>query len=60
MASESGWNMATEDILYFERRAEAELELAQRSTDSRVVKAHYELAAHYLERIYGEAKAPAE
>ena len=46
--------MATEDILYFERRAEAELELAQRATDSRVVKAHYELAAQYLERIHGD------
>jgi hypothetical protein len=46
--------MASEDIFYYERRAEAELELAQRATDSRVVKAHYDLATQYLERIYGE------
>ena len=47
--------MATEDILYYEQRAEAEIELAQRATDSRVVKAHYELAAQYLDRIHGDA-----
>ena len=52
--------MANDDLLYFERRAEAELELAQRSTDSRVVKAHYELAAHYLDRLYAEKTAPAK
>jgi len=47
-------------MFYFERRAEAELELAQRATDSRVVKVHYDLATQYLERIYGEEVQPAE
>ena len=46
--------MSVDDPEYFEQRAEAELALAQRATDSRVVQAHYELATHYLERIYTE------
>jgi len=41
-----------EDAAYFERRAEAQIALAQRSTDSRAVQAHYELATHYLDRVY--------
>ena len=46
--------MATEDILYYERRAEAEIELAQHARDSRAVKAHYELANAYLDKIHGK------
>ena len=46
--------MATEDILYYERRAETEIELAQRARDSRAVKAHYDLANAYLEKIHGD------
>ena len=52
--------MAADEIAYYERRAEAELELAQRATDARAVQVHYELAAHYLERIYGAAAVPVE
>lgn len=36
---------------YFQRRAEAELEQAQRATKPAVVKAHSDLANAYLERI---------
>jgi hypothetical protein len=50
--------MSTLDAEYLERRAEAEIALAQRATDERVVKAHYELATHYLDRLHGDDAAP--
>ncbi|HET9428696.1 MAG TPA: hypothetical protein VFO69_10090 [Allosphingosinicella sp.] len=51
--------MAGEDVNYLEKRAEAELELAQRATHASAVRAHYELATIYLDRIYqDEAPAP--
>ena len=46
--------MAAEDLHYYERRAEAEIALAQRAEDTRAVQAHYQLASHYLDRIYGQ------
>ena len=46
--------MPTEDRDYFERRAEAEITLAQQAEDGRVVQAHYQLASAYLDRIHGE------
>lgn len=46
--------MSREDATYFERRAETQIQLAQKSNDTRVVQAHYELASAYLDRIYGE------
>ncbi len=46
--------MATEDRDYFERRAEAEIALAQQAEDCRVVQAHYQLASAYLDRIHGD------
>ena len=52
--------MATEDRDYFEKRAEAEIALAQRATHSSVVRAHYELASAYLDLIYGETQRPVE
>jgi hypothetical protein len=49
---------------YFERRAEAELELAQTATHAGAVKAHYELAELYLDIVHGpgpqDAAAPAD
>lgn len=42
-----------EDKRYFLRRAEAELEQAQRAEHPRAVRAHYHLANHYLDRVYG-------
>jgi hypothetical protein len=38
---------------YYQRRAEAEIAMAQRSNDARAVRVHYELASAYLDRIYG-------
>ena len=46
--------MSMDDLDYFQRRAEAEIELAQRAQHRRVVQAHYELASAYLDRIHGE------
>lgn len=46
--------MSQEEREYFERRAEAELALAQRAENRRAVQAHYELASAYLDRIHGE------
>ena len=46
--------MVADDLDYYERRAEAEIELARHARDSRVVQAHYELANIYLDRIHGE------
>ena len=47
--------MSLEEAEYFERRAEAEVILAQQATDGRVVRAHYELAAAYLDRVHGDS-----
>ncbi len=46
--------MRRDDVDYFERRAEEEIELAQRSVDTRAVQAHYQLASAYLDKIYPE------
>ena len=43
-----------DELAYLEQRAEAEIALAQRATDSRVVQVHYELAMQYLDRLYSE------
>lgn len=40
---------------YLEKRAEAELDLAQTATHPAAVKAHYLLAGYYLDRLYGTA-----
>lgn len=44
--------MNKHDRLYFERRAEEELDCAQQATDPGAVKAHYELLGFYLNRLY--------
>lgn len=48
---------------YFYRRAETELSMAEKATSPAVVRAHYELANLYLERLttgdeHGEQIAP--
>jgi predicted adenine nucleotide alpha hydrolase (AANH) superfamily ATPase len=52
--------MSREEAEYYQRRAEAEIELAQRASHIRAVQAHYELASAYLDRIHGAASAPRE
>jgi hypothetical protein len=45
--------MVSEDPSYYQMRAEAEVEMACRSTDPIAVQAHYDLSAAYLELVYG-------
>jgi hypothetical protein len=40
-----------DDVSYYQRRAEAELEQAQRAVTPEVVRAHYALATAYLDRV---------
>jgi hypothetical protein len=47
--------MSREEQDYYERRAEAEIELAQRAEHARAVQAHYQMAAAYLDLIHGDA-----
>jgi hypothetical protein len=49
--------MPRDELAYFERRAEQEIELARRSSDRRAVQAHYELASAYLDKLYPELDA---
>ena len=46
--------MSQDDLLYYERRAEAEIAAAQQARHQAVVQAHYELASAYLDRIHGK------
>ena len=52
--------MLEADTTYFTRRAEAELEQAQRATNPQVVRAHFLLAEAYLERLQPDARASIE
>jgi hypothetical protein len=45
--------MASEDRDYFYRRAEQEIACAQSSASERLVRFHYQLAALYLDRVFG-------
>lgn len=45
-----------DDTEYFYRRAEAELEMAQKTEVPQAVQAHYTLASAYLDRVYGEGE----
>jgi len=44
--------MIRNDREYLERRAEDELDLAQRASHPAAVRAHYQLLGHYLDRLY--------
>lgn len=46
--------MRSGDSSYLERRAEDELVAAQQATHPGAVRAHYNLASLYLDRLYGE------
>lgn len=50
---------ASDDKEYFYRRAESELEMAQRTIVPEAVKAHYTLAGYYLDKVYSDDQAPA-
>ncbi len=46
--------MSREEFDYYQRRAETQIELAQRAQCPRAVQAHYQLASAYLDRIHGD------
>ena len=46
-------DMFADDLSYYQMRAETEVEMAVQATDRRVVQAHYDLSAAYLELAYG-------
>jgi hypothetical protein len=51
----SGRKKVTADNLdYFQKRAEAELELAQSAAHAEAVRAHYMMASHYLDIVHNE------
>ena len=47
--------MPYDDASYYQRRAEEEIELAQRAEHSQAVQAHYQLASAYLDLIHGDS-----
>lgn len=49
--------MPDNDLNYYRRRAEFELERAQAATLPKVVAAHYQLASAYLDRVHA-ARGP--
>ncbi len=46
-----------DDKEYYYRRAESELEMAQRTENPEAVKAHYTLAGYYLDKVYNDDAA---
>ena len=48
-----------DDKEYYYRRAESELEMAQRTEIPEAVKAHYTLAGYYLDKVYNDEAAAA-
>ncbi|KQM95663.1 hypothetical protein ASE73_00745 [Sphingomonas sp. Leaf24] len=49
-----------DEMSYFVRRAEQQLELAQQADHEQVVHAHYELANLYLDKAYADAAVVVE
>jgi len=49
-----------DEMSYFVRRAEQQLELAQQANHEQVVHAHYELANLYLDKAYADSASAAE
>jgi hypothetical protein len=54
-AGAKGATMSREEVIYYQSRAEAEIEAAQRAQHARVVQVHYQLASAYLDRIHGDS-----
>ena len=48
-----------DDRLYFYRRAEAEIRMAEKATTPQAVHAHYRLAERYLDRANGDGSGTA-
>ncbi len=50
--------LSPHDRAYYEARADAELDLAQRSIDPCAVKIHHDLASRYLSILHDRADEP--
>lgn len=50
--------MSRDEAVYFQKRAEEELEKAQRADHPGIVQAHYDLAGYYLDLLYGDGTGP--
>ena len=50
--------MDERDRAYFYKRAEVELELAQKAKTPAAVKSHYTIANEYLERAWANGEPP--
>jgi hypothetical protein len=48
-----------DDIQYYYKRAETELERAQAASNPAAMKVHYLLAGYYLDRVYNRDLPPA-
>ena len=46
--------MKSDEADYYEKRAEAALEMAQKAKNKAAVQAHYEMANAYLDRVHGD------
>lgn len=53
-------SIGPDEMSYFMRRAEQQLELAQRAEHEQVVHAHYELANLYLDMAYADTAVPGD
>ena len=53
-SQEKETGMSHDDVDYYQRRAEEQIILAQKSRNTQAVQAHYQLASAYLDRIHGE------
>lgn len=51
--------MTADNLEYFQKRAEAELELAQSAAHANAVRAHYMMAGHYLDIVHNEDRPEA-
>ncbi|MBB3349876.1 hypothetical protein [Sphingomonas sp. BK069] len=45
----------SDDLAYFQKRAEAELVMAQRADNAKACNSHYELASRYLDLVQGSS-----
>jgi hypothetical protein len=49
--------VSIEELEYYQRRAEEQIELARLASHNRAVQAHYEIATAYLDLVHGDGAA---
>ena len=50
--------MPRDEMEYYQSRAEAEIEAAQKASHTKAVEAHYEIASAYLDLVHGDNPVP--